>query len=80
MNRTQLLEVEEKRGEGAYDASTMCVGVARVGSEGQCIVAGPLASLADVDFGQPLHSLIIAGTTHAIEDEILELYKVKGEV
>ena len=73
----QLLEIEDKRKENAYDESTMCVGVARVGADSQKIVAGPMKSLLDVDFGAPLHSLIIAGQTHAIEDEILELYKVK---
>ncbi len=73
----QLLEIEENRKENAYDENTMCVGVARVGSDSQKIVAGPMKSLLDVDFGAPLHSLIIAGDTHSIEDEILELYKVK---
>lgn len=63
----QLLEVEERRGEGAYGPDTLAVGVARVGSESQRIVAGPLAALADVDFGPPLHSLVIAGETHPIE-------------
>lgn len=63
----QLLEVEERRGEGAYGPETLAVGVARVGSESQRIVAGPLAALADVDFGPPLHSLVIAGDTHPIE-------------
>ena len=71
----QLLEIEGKRAEGAYGEDTMCVGVARVGSDSQKIVAGPMKSLLEVDFGPPLHSLIIAGETHAIEDEILELYK-----
>lgn len=74
----QLLEIEQKRRENAYDENTMCIGVARVGSESQKIVAGPMKSLLDVDFGDPLHSLIIAGDTHSIENEILELYKVKG--
>jgi diphthine synthase len=74
----QLLEIEQNRKENAYDENTICVGVARVGSESQKIVAGPMKSLLDVDFGAPLHSLIIAGDTHSIEDEILELYKVKG--
>lgn len=74
----QLLEIEQNRKENAYDEDTMCVGVARVGSESQKIVAGPMKSLLDVDFGAPLHSLIIAGDTHSIEDEILELYKVKA--
>ena len=34
-----------------------------------------MVSLLDVDFGPPLHSLVIAGDTHVIEDEILALYR-----
>ena len=51
------------------------MGIARIGSEDQRIVAGSMASLLDVDFGPPLHSLVIAGDTHVIEDEILALYR-----
>lgn len=74
----QLLEIEAKRGEGAYGEDTMCVGVSRLGADSQQIVAGSLRELLDVDFGPPLHSLIIAGQTHSIEDEILELYRPKA--
>jgi len=73
----QLLEIEDKRKERAYSGETMCVGVARIGSDSQQIVAAPMSKLLNVDFGAPLHSLIIAGETHAIEDEILELYAPK---
>lgn len=75
----QLLEVEEARREGAYGADTLCVGVARLGSDSQRIVAGPLAALADVDFGPPLHSLVIAGDTHPIEDEYLAQFMVAAQ-
>ena len=61
--------------EGAYTPETTCVGLARVCSEDQTIIAGPMASLIDVDFGAPLHSLIIAGTLHVVEEEMLELCK-----
>jgi diphthine synthase len=70
----QLLEIEDKRREGAYDENTTCVGVARIGSEDQRIVAGPMKSLLEVDFGAPLHSLVIAGDTHEIEEEMLAKY------
>ena len=53
----------------------MCVGLARIGSEDQTIVAGSMGSLVNVDFGPPLHSLIIAGNLHVIEEEMLEFYK-----
>lgn len=45
----ELLEVEEKRGEGVYDASTMAVGLARVGCGArQQIVAGAMGELLKV--------------------------------
>ena len=71
----QLLEIEERRQEGAYDGDTMCVGLARVGAAEQTVVAGPMTSLLDVDFGPPLHSLVIAGDLHPIEQEMLQLLR-----
>ncbi|EIE20837.1 Diphthine synthase [Coccomyxa subellipsoidea C-169] len=73
----QLLEIEEDRKEGAYGPDTLCVGVARIGSDTQQIVAGTMSELAGVDFGPPLHSLIIAGETHVIEQEILAQYRTQ---
>jgi diphthine methyl ester synthase len=73
----QLLEVEEKRGEGAYSGETMCVGVARLGSDDQLIVTAPLEKLGGVDFGAPLHSMVICGDLHPIEVEALEVHKKK---
>ena len=70
----QLLEIEEARGEGAYAADTVCVGVARVGSDTQQIVAGGMVDLLEVDFRAPLHSLVISGDRHPIEDEILQQF------
>ena len=61
----ELLEVEDKRKEKAYSRDTYCVGLARVGQETQRIVSGPMSELLDVDFGAPLHSLIISGTLFA---------------
>lgn len=68
----QLLEVEGSCGEGAYDEDTMCVGLARVGAEDQIIAAGSMKQLADVDFGEPLHSFVIAGDLHPIEKDMLD--------
>jgi len=36
------------------------------------IVAGRMKDLLDVDFGRPLHSLVIAGDLHPIEQEMLQ--------
>ncbi len=51
------------------------------GSGGEChnrlwqVVAAPLAELAGVDFGPPLHSLILAGDTHVVEEELLAHFR-----
>ncbi|XP_059279004.1 probable diphthine methyl ester synthase [Lycium ferocissimum] len=70
----QLLEVEEARGESVYGENTICVGLARLGSEDQKVVAGSMKQLLTVDFGPPLHCLVIVGKTHPVEEEMLEFY------
>ncbi|KAK8339152.1 hypothetical protein V6Z11_A08G016600 [Gossypium hirsutum] len=75
----QLLEVEQKHGKSAYDEDTNCVGFARLGSEDQMIVAGTMRQLRTVNFGEPLHCLVIVGKTHPVEDEMLEFYKITTE-
>lgn len=72
----QLLEIEERRAESAYNEDTSCVGLVRLGSEMQKIVAGSMKELLTVDFGPPLHCLVIVGKTHPIEEEVLEFYAV----
>ncbi|KAJ2843509.1 diphthine synthase, partial [Coemansia erecta] len=73
----QLIEVEDKRGEKAYTADTLAVGVSRVGSDDQVIKAGTLHQLLDVDFGAPLHSLVLVGhRLHLLEAEILREHAV----
>ncbi|MQL91015.1 hypothetical protein Taro_023611 [Colocasia esculenta] len=68
----QLLEVEQRRGEEVYTEESKCIGVARLGYDDQKIVAGSMKELLDVDFGPPLHCLVIVGTTHHVEEEMLE--------
>lgn len=58
-----------------YTEETMAVGLARLGQPTQLIVAGPLKQLLSVDFGAPLHSLIITGNTHVMEEEMLNFFK-----
>ncbi|KAF5740845.1 diphthine synthase [Tripterygium wilfordii] len=75
----QLLEVEQVCRESAYSEDTECVGFARLGSEDQMIVAGSMKQLLTLDFGEPLHCLVIVGKTHPVEDEMLEFYKLGGD-
>ena len=81
----QLLEVEAKRGGGVCGPAARAVGLARVGQgarggEQQRIVSGTLAQLADIDFGPPLHSLVLVGRdVHALELEMLDYFAAKPD-
>ncbi|CAM9620818.1 unnamed protein product [Discosporangium mesarthrocarpum] len=73
----QLLEVECRKGEGVYGPESLCVGLARLGQPTQSIAAGKMSELVNVDFGDPLHSLVICGTTHPLEEELLKWHMVE---
>lgn len=78
----EMLEVEKKHVAagtgGAYDTDTLCVGVACVGCDNQKIVAGTMKQLLDVDFGPPLHSMVMCGQLHECELEVLNAYRLEG--
>lgn len=86
---SQLIEVSEKRVRQAaddavadfvpaYDSSTIAVGVARVGHPDQLVVTGTLAELSQTDFGAPLHSLVLTGTLHEIEEEHISFFRLSS--
>ncbi|KAI8818990.1 tetrapyrrole methylase [Fimicolochytrium jonesii] len=81
----QLLEVHETRAAAspeskpAYTKNSIVVGLARVGCDDQKIVAGTLEELLTVDFGGPLHSLVIAGKMHFLEAEVVKAFAVDKE-
>jgi diphthine synthase len=78
----QLLDCERIRGQKVLDPNTtMCVGLARVGRIDQLIVAGTINELLNVNFGQPLHSMIIcSGELHELEKAMLQQYKPTDDV
>ena len=72
----QLLAVEARRGGGVATRGTRAFGVARVGHDDQRIVAGTLAELETVDFGAPLHSLVlVGGPLHEVEEAMYDLFR-----
>lgn len=71
----QLLEIESERKKGIFTKDTLIVGVARIGSENPRIISGKAEDLEKEDFGKPLHSLIIPGKLHHIEEEMLKNYE-----
>lgn len=72
------MQIEASRQEGAYSEDTLCVGLARLGADDQTITVGSMKDLKEVDFGEPLHSLVIVGDTHPIEDEVLDMYRLEN--
>ncbi len=74
---SQMLEVEDERKQGVCGKEALAVGVARLGSEGEKIVAGTVEELAEVDLGKPLHSLVLCGRKmHEMEWEFVREFAV----
>lgn len=71
-----LLKIENKRGENLINKETKVIGLARVGSDSYIIKSGSLGVIEKEDFGGPLHSLIVPGKLHVVEEEALELWNV----
>lgn len=77
---SQMVEVEETRQQGVCDKEKLAVGVARLGSEGERIVAGTLQELTDADLGPPLHSLVLCGKRmHEMEWEYAREFAIDKE-
>ena len=68
-----LLRVEVERKEKVFTKDTKCIGVARLGSDKPIIIYGKAEELLKIDFGEPLHSLIVPGELHFVEEEALGL-------
>ncbi|KAG0430625.1 hypothetical protein HPB47_022522 [Ixodes persulcatus] len=76
----QILETKKEEGipegELAYSENSMCIGLARVGTETQQVVCASLRDMSSCDLGGPLHSLIVPGKLHPMELEMLKLFVV----
>lgn len=70
-----LFKLEEKLGQGLISDDTTMIGLARMGQKTQKIVYAKASEFKNIDMGEPLHSLIIPGNMHFIEEEFLEQYK-----
>ena len=53
-------------------SDSRCIGLARVGSDTQCIAQGTLATLDQWEMGGPLHSLVIIGQSHPMEEKMVK--------
>lgn len=69
-----LLEMERRVGSGSLsEDSLMCV-VARAGHYESAVRAGRARELVTEDFGPPLHSLVVPGKLHFMEERALEVF------
>ncbi|XP_061489831.1 diphthine methyl ester synthase [Rhineura floridana] len=80
----QLLTVVQNRRlqgeEPEITENTVCVGLARVGAVDQKIASGTLQDMTTVALGDPLHSMIITGTLHPLEVDMLKLFEVDKSI
>nr|XP_056700607.1 diphthine methyl ester synthase [Euleptes europaea] len=78
-----LAVVQNRRREGEEPEvieDTLCVGLARVGTVDQKIASGTLREMTTAELGGPLHSMIITGTLHPLEIEMLKLFAVNKAI
>ncbi|MCS3901321.1 diphthine synthase [Methanococcus voltae] len=68
-----LLDIEKRREEKLLSEDTKVLVVARAGSLKPKLVYGKIKDLIKQDFGAPLHSIIILGNLHFMEEEALEI-------
>ena len=74
-----LEKLEEINKEKIITPQTKIVGVARIGTQKEKIVFKTIQEIKKEDFGEPLHSIIIPGKLHDIEQEILQKHNTKNE-
>jgi len=70
-----LKKIEDKRKEKVLHDNLLVIGIARLGQEDQVIKMGTVGEIEKIDFGGPLHSLIIPGEIQVIEEEAIEKLK-----
>lgn len=72
---SELLKIEDSRREKVFNEDTLVVGCARLGAKDFMIKSGSVQDIVDVDFGKPLHCLIVVGKLHFVEEEALKMWK-----
>jgi diphthine methyl ester synthase len=77
----QLLETASKQEHACFGPETKCMGLARIGTATQLIVSGPLHAFAtEIEMGAPLHSLVLCGEMHEIEETMYKHFYFKKSV
>lgn len=69
-----LLDIESERKEKVFTKNTKILGCARIGGD-YMIKYGTAEEIEKIDFGKPLHCIIIPGKLHFIEEEMMKNWK-----
>jgi len=69
-----LLNIEKRRKENVFKEETLCLGVARIGSNDEIIKYGKAMKLIKENFGSPPHSFVVPGKLHFTEKEALNRF------
>mgnify|MGYP003732426099 CR=1 FL=1 len=70
-----LLKLELKHARKVFTRDTLCIGCARIGAKDQLIRAGAAKDLQKVDFGRPVHCLVVPGKLHFMEEGFLQQFR-----
>ncbi|XP_050528403.1 diphthine methyl ester synthase isoform X2 [Daktulosphaira vitifoliae] len=70
----QIIDKDEFEGKNYITKDSICVGAARIGWPDQKIVVSTLADMAKIDLGSPLHSMVIVGELHPLEEQFLKQF------
>ena len=66
-----LLKINSKRQDDIFNTKTLTCVVARAGSDQPKVAAHEAGKLLKMDFGEPMHSIVIPGKLHFKESEAL---------
>ncbi len=72
-----LFSIEKEKKKKVFTKETFCIGCARIGSDSAIIKSGTAKELLEIDFGNPLHCLIVPGKLHFMEEEMLDVWNKK---
>ena len=69
-----LMQMEKLAGLGAISENSLVCVVARAGAPDGLARAGRIVDLAVMDFGPPMHTIVVPGKLHFMESESLKIF------
>jgi len=69
-----LMDMEKRVESGVITSGTLVCVVARAGSHDCAVRAGTVSELLSESFGPPLHTMVVPGKLHFMEEEALETF------